>query len=632
MKYILIVVLFFLVHSLEAQDKINYSSLAIPDSLKKNAEAVYILREGLLDISSPSHYTLKVHEVISILNAEGAHHLRHGTSFNKFMDIDEYDVIVYNSLGIVSKKYNRKDFQTQALYDGETFFSDAKVMRLYTPSPGYPCTVEIEYTINFKSYLDLPDWYFDNANSSIVLSRYIVTVPNDLDIRYQAINSKIEAKVEQLEKKKKYTWEAKNIVAPKYQDGGYETHTYLPRIMIAPNLFEFDGYKGAFRTWNDFGKWNYQLYQETSPFSKERTEEIKNMVSRTQDPKEKISILYDYLQRNFRYVSIQLGIGGFKPFPVKFVDEKKYGDCKALTNYMRHLLQAVGITSYPALINAGYDSRPADPLFPSDPFNHVILCIPNKTDSIWLECTSNDNEAGFLGSSTENKNALLLTESGGILVKTPRSTQEKNNSNSYTEIVLGEDGSARTKVQIISSGDALSIFRYIKLQNNDDQKDLIVNYLNYTAPDEFMVKESVGQDKKNVTQMDFTFQKLYEFKAGTKYFFPQKLNKLVARQLKDEVRTTDYVFKFPFLKHDTTVFILPVNFTANELPANKDLQNEFASYKKQVEYNKDTKQLKIITSFGIKQHIIPAKSYQKVVQLFKEVQQDESEKLVLVSL
>ena len=118
MKYILIVVLFFLVHSLEAQDKINYSSLAIPDSLKKNAEAVYILREGLLDISSPSHYTLKVHEVISILNAEGAHHLRHGTSFNKFMDIDEYDVIVYNSLGIVSKKYNRKDFQTQALYAG----------------------------------------------------------------------------------------------------------------------------------------------------------------------------------------------------------------------------------------------------------------------------------------------------------------------------------------------------------------------------------------------------------------------------------------------------------------------------------------------------------------------------------
>ena len=98
-----------------------------------------------------------------------------------------------------------------------------------------------------------------------------------------------------------------------------------------------------------------------------------------------------------RYVSIQLGIGGFKPSAAKFVDEKKYGDCKALTNYMKNLLSVVGIASYPALINAGYNKYPADTRFPSDPFNHVILCVPMEKDTVWLECTSNNAKAGFFG-------------------------------------------------------------------------------------------------------------------------------------------------------------------------------------------------------------------------------------------
>ena len=77
------------------------------------------------------------------------------------------------------------------------------------------------------------------------------------------------------------------------------------------------------------------------------------------------------------------------------MDEKKYGDCKALTNYMRYMLKTVGIKSYPALINGGASKVSADPAFPADPFNHVILCIPQGKDSAWLECTSNISETGF---------------------------------------------------------------------------------------------------------------------------------------------------------------------------------------------------------------------------------------------
>ena len=80
-----------------------------------------------------------------------------------------------------------------------------------------------------------------------------------------------------------------------------------------------------------------------------------------------------------RYVNIKLGIGGLKPLPATFVDQKKYGDCKALSNYMNALLKAVGIKSYYAIINAGANEEPATPSFPGDNFDHIILCVPLLT-------------------------------------------------------------------------------------------------------------------------------------------------------------------------------------------------------------------------------------------------------------
>ena len=107
MKYIITVFLIFCMTWMKAQDNLVYSSLTIPDSLKKNANVVYRLDEGFLDISSPSHYTFKTRQIITILNAEGAKYLRHSHYLNKFIEIDKAEVTVYNSLGIVSKKYNK---------------------------------------------------------------------------------------------------------------------------------------------------------------------------------------------------------------------------------------------------------------------------------------------------------------------------------------------------------------------------------------------------------------------------------------------------------------------------------------------------------------------------------------------
>jgi len=82
------------------------------------------------------------------------------------------------------------------------------------------------------------------------------------------------------------------------------------------------------------------------------------------------------MQDHTRYISIQLGIGGWQPFDAAFVQEHGYGDCKALSNYMVALLKTAGITAYSVLIRPGDYRYTFNESFPSNQFTHVIVCVP----------------------------------------------------------------------------------------------------------------------------------------------------------------------------------------------------------------------------------------------------------------
>lgn len=628
-KLAVLLLLLLAAHSVLAQKKHSTDVSSIPDSLMKDAHAVYRLDEAVLDVLSPSRYNLQVHQVVTIINAEGAGHLRHRLGLNKFHKVDDVEIKVYNKAGMEVQRYSKKNFELESAYDDISFVTDNKVMHLFTPAPGYPCTIDVYYKINVTSYIELPDWYVNTDKKSTEIFRYTIRVPATMDIRYRSLNMKLEPAVSVQDKQKVYTWEARNLVARKMDRDGYEQAHYLPQVQVAPNYFEYDGHKGAFSTWKDFGKWNYDLYEEKKPFTEQRIAEIKALAGKAPDKRAKIQELYKYLQENMRYVSIQLGIGGFKPFPVRFVDEKKYGDCKALTNYMRYMLAVEGILSYPALINAGYNKVPADQDFPSDPFNHVILCIPDHKDTIWLECTSSSNSMGFLGSATENKNALLLTEEGGVLVKTPKSSYSHNVLSSRTELFLDEEGGARVESSIQTLGSFYNLFYEGSKLSEERQKEIFVKFLNYRQPDKFHLAPKTGA--RNNFSLDLFYEKLYDFKAGNKFFFQPRVSKFEEMDLnKSEERMSEYLFPHPYEKRDTTVYHLPLNFTVASVPAKKSMENAYISYYREVSVDARDQKLKVISHLVLKDNIIPGSHYSSVAEVFGLVNREDSDKIILV--
>lgn len=612
-----------------SQSILNYSSLTLPDSLKKDADAVYHLEESEIDIESPSKMTIRSHTIVTVLTKAGLRHSVVRIGVNKFRKLEEITIKVYNELGVEISKFKKKDFKLEGTYDGVTLASDSKLYELDFPVPGTPCTIETEYEINCTAILDLQPWFFGSTTESYKKSRYVVK--SAIPVKYKAYNFKGDPVVTKDEKKTIYTWELNNKTLPTKETASYGAWVSLPWVDVSPTQFSYDGYPGSLENWKEFGKWSYPFYEEENPFKPERVEFFKSLIKDAATEQEKIAILYRYMQKEFRYVSIQFGIGGFKPFPVSFAEQKKYGDCKGLTHYMKNMLNAVGIKSHAALINAGANEYPVDPAFASSIFNHVILCVPLKNDSVWLECTSKQTLPGMLGTFTENRNALLLTENGGVIVKTPRSKSNYNQWRATTEAELFDDGSALLNSRVYVSGELWEIVNaYFDGQNKEQVKKALVNAFGYKTPDDLEVKIVADSADGHLVNIKLSYSQFFDFKAGSKYFYPQRQYKLNDETIKPaEERQYDFLFNYPYLKTDHITYKLPAGFARESIPPTKEVTNEYVRYKNSIHVKEETNELQVSTELQLHKHIIPPSKFKEVAESFELIKKDETQKLVL---
>jgi hypothetical protein len=355
------------------------------------------------------------------------------------------------------------------------------------------------------------------------------------------------------------------------------------------------------------------------------------MVKNATTDREKAAILYDYMQNNMRYVSIQLGIGGLKPFPASFVDEKKYGDCKALSNYLKSALDAVGVKSNIVIIQGSNMPRDVPEDFPANYFNHAILCIPQPKDTIWLECTSTTLPFAQLGPFTENRKAMMVTTGGGALVNTPVSNYKSNTKTVNTLIEVNEEGGAKVKTSFSVWGDGRDelLNRYHDLKE-DEKRKYFITYNEWKQPDNLEISNSKNKANPYLVSATMDYEKIFSFNAGSKLFFEPRLYPVFDEEIPEyEKRVRDYYFTCPYQAIDTTVYKFPAGFTAENIPKNKLVDFPFANYTCNYNWDAATRTLTAIALLQIKERVIKAADYTKLVDFKKQVMADMNEKIVM---
>ena len=626
----LVALLFLTVLAICGRAQLNiYSALTIPDSLKKDANVV--VREEnikfiIKDINSAKY---EVHQVLTILNEQGKRYLNFQEFSYEFQVLEDAEIKVYDFFGLKKNTISKKEMTS--LNYGEGLVPEGKVTYFNVSPSAYPVTVEINYTLKYKGLFSYPANYFQHSYQSVQHAVFDVEVPADLSFRYKVVNNNYQPVITRDGNKDQYHWEVKNLPAFKLEKHTGSSDNYLPYVLIAPNKFQLNEYDGDMTSWKNFGAWYNKVYLKTTELKEDRKLFYGNLVKDAKSDLEKAAILYNYLQHNMRYVSIQLGIGGLRPFPASFVDDKKYGDCKALSNYLKSALDAVSVKSNVVIIEGGMDPGIVFEDFPAHYFNHVILCVPQPKDSIWLECTSTTLPFAQLGPFTENRKAMMITDAGGVLINTPVSNYKSNTETVKTLIEVNEEGGGKVKTNYTLWGEGRNrlLMRYHDLKE-DEKRKYFITYNEWKQPDNFEISNSKNKENPYLVSATMDYEKIFSFNAGSKLFFETRLYPIFDEEIPEyEKRKSDYYFTCPYQVIDTTVYKFPAGFTAENIPKNKLIEFAFAYYSCNYNWDAATRTLTAIVLLQIKDRVIKAADYTKLVDFKKQVMADMNEKIVM---
>jgi hypothetical protein len=608
-----------------------YTSAGIPDSLKEDANSVIRYSFDEVRIKAAGKAVIKHHSLVTILNEKGDKEAVITYSYNKKFDTYNFiDIHVYDENGKMIKKYRKSDMYDGAASSDMTLVTDDRFLGLKHTITKYPETIEVSYEENVSSYISPPNWYIqERVEQSVQEEHYKLVADPAIGPRYKCKNISLLPVKATEGIFETYIWNVKNLKAIKKEEYAMPWRV-LPCIVFSTDIFDCYGYVGDISRWKNFGNWIRDLNNDLNTLSPARIAEIKKMTDTIKNDKDKVKFLYKYMQQSMRYVGIQLGIGGYRPFAATFVDDKKYGDCKALSNYMQALLKAVAIPSYYALIGAGDNEEPADATFPHNSFNHAILCVPLKNDTTWLECTSTTQPFGVLGSFTENRNALLITEDGGKLVNTPKSTAQENVFDSEVHIALEPDGSAKAHVKVLSTGGYREMFVGISSAKTDEKKEFLLRYFNIKQPNSFDFKSSPDKTEVNQLDIDLEYDKFCDVLAGDKQFYRPRIFDLWGMTVPvAEKRRADFYFEHPMQKSCVTTIDLPQGFDVETLPASTTLKFTYGNYEINYTYNKDKNQVISTAKFILNTQMVPAAKYTEMQQYMDAVAKAQNKKLVI---
>lgn len=616
----------------EAKETPRYPISDIPDELKQGANAVIREHATLFTIHSASTASLHVHMVVTILNEKGKHFAKSAVWYDKLRKITAMKAQVLDADGLLIKRLKNSEITDHSAFEG--MFSDNRMKLADLTQGRYPYTVEFEYEVDYKFLYHIDGSAINqHEDVSVQHATYQLNFPETLKPRYKTHNIAEEPRYAKTSNgMASLSWAFKNIKAQKFEVYADRLKS-VARIEAAPTLFEFEGYAGKMTTWDDYGQWIATLNKGRNQLPEETKEKIRDLTANLQSRQEKVKALYEFMQNKTRYVSIQLGIGGYQPFEASVVDKTGYGDCKALSNYMLSMLETIGIKGYYALIYAGENKRDLQTDFPSSQFNHVIVAVPNAADTLWLECTSQTNPFGYQGTFTGDRKALLITDNGAAIVNTTKYPAQVNIQSTLADVTVDLSGQAIASVKRVYSGLQYEnqSLNFVLTRQHDDQKKWLQRNLDIPAFDitAFSMKNIKDKIPSAVVTAELRMDRFATVSGKRIFLTPNLMNRNTFVPEKVENRKQEVLRQLAYVDVDTIRFHLPEGLYPEFLPDDVQLTSIFGEY--EARYKVDQGTMVYIRKVKMHKGKFPPSAYPDLVEFFRGISKADNTKMVFMT-
>ena len=607
----------------------EYPIASIPLELRRGANAIIRFEENSFSQSDLNSATEKITRIITVFNDRGRELAAFTLSQGRFFELRSFSGEIYLESGKVFKKIGKNDLITTAYSNdlaNDDFYS------YYVPvAPSYPFTIKYSYEVRWRnglayypSFSPIPG--FDCAVEKSILK---IQVPLNMSVRFKANNLATPPTRELIAKDSVYTFTCTNLSAISYEPMSPPLSLLTPVTLAAPGNFSFDKVTGDMYSWQGVGEFLTKLQEQRSTLPPETVTKLQTMTASAKDNREKTAILYDYLQKNTRYVSIQLGIGGWQPISAEQVDKTGFGDCKALSNYMKAMLAAVGIESDYAIIHTNKKRMFLDFSTPNQA-NHVVLMVPSEKDSIWLECTSRDLPFNYIHSNMAGHDVLLVKGEQSALHRVKELPDTLHTEINTISIQLQPDANISSSVKnIYTNHKAENVLRFA-LYKSESEK------INDLATSLSVNKAQIGNIKTDYSRTEYPqvtisydmMAESYATITGNRMFVSlNPFRNQWGRNFSASSRKLPIHIQTTINQTDSIHIALPDGYSIESKPQSSSISSKFGSFSSHIDITDNS--LILVQKLSIPKGEYAAESYQEIKEFFQKVDTALSGRVVL---
>jgi hypothetical protein len=405
-------------------------------------------------------------------------------------------------------------------------------------------------------------------------------------------------------------------------------------------------------SWQDVGRWYSQLVAGRRQSTPEIQQKVAELTAGKDTLIEKLRALAAFAQRDIRYVSIQIGIGGYQPHAASDIFTNHYGDCKDKVTLLSAMVHELGLESNYVLVNASRGRVLAD--FPSMlNFNHVILAIHLPADTpvailfaakkydpygllLFFDPTDDLTPLGYLPSSLQASKGLLVSGQGGELIDLPLLPPTVNRLMRSAKLSLAPNGKLSGEVQEIRWGAPGTYLRaQLLAAQGPERRKVMERFLSQFLSGINLVDVKV----ENLEDYDANLIVRYSFTAESYAKTAGDLMLLRPRVLgtkSDDILETDKPRKYPVefeeatLQSDIYTITLPLGYKVDELPPPTDVDTGFAKYNSEIKVEGNA--LNYSRTYQVRDVIVPTARLEDLKKFYRKVIADERNSAILKRL
>lgn len=589
------------------------------------AQAVVIDYQTQIHIEKNRKTTLRSY-LIQINDKDSDYPAEVEISYNKNQKVKVISALILDAQGKLIREIKRKDWVFVSKTDTQSFFEDSEAIEIDMRWHQFPYQIRYSYEIEENEFLYISYWsplvYTGVATLNATLD---VFLPPNMEYN-KWVSEKIQMK-ESTEEGQLHLSVVSSADRLFYENFSPNLRNRAPFVKIVPLQFVYEK-PGSQDSWAQYGFWQESLLADVNDLPDYERVKIHQLIQNKTDTIEKIRTLYHYLQDHTRYINVTIDKGGLKPYPASYVCFNKYGDCKALTVYMKALLAEINIPSYYTKIYA--DEQPVALVeeFPSQQFNHVILSVPlSNQDTLWLENTSAYLPFNYLGTFTQGRQGLLVKGLESKLVRTPALDSMAVKEEIHFKLDLRQSTDAKVDFSYKTQAKPFESIRYYQhTQQIDKELQYVHSLFPFGGINQFnyQIKKTDRDSAYVLLEGGYLHKRAVAQMGQLKYFsLPDVLKSDF--DLVDQ-RKTDFSLPYPIFKIVNFEIELPAGYNPS-LPLEEKLNSPFGTYLQKSHVEDNT--LFVNQQFFIKPIYLSVDDYPKWHQFLNEVKQKSTAKILL---